>query len=259
MGGEPLTALSLVCFPHTELDLSVLAEILRGGMDKASEARCTIVGGHSMRDDEVKFGLAVTGTIHPKRVAANDGAKPGDRLFLTKPLGIGPITVAYRKRAISAELVSRAVALMATLNKAGAEAMRALGIPDPVHAATDVTGFGLLGHAHNIAAASQVTIVFRAAAIPVFDSALDFAAKKWSTGAYAANQDLLKGLVALPANLPEPLHRVIFDSETSGGLLICVAPEKGEMLLAELRSRGVTDVAEVGFVEARGDVALKVV
>lgn len=259
MGGEPLTALSFVCFPYNELDLSVLGEILRGGGDKCAEAKCVIVGGHSFKDKEIKFGFAVTGTVHPGRVTANDGAKPGDRLFLTKPLGIGALTVAYRKRAIAEEHMRRAVMQMATLNRAAAEAMRALGIGTAVHAATDITGFGLLGHARNIAVASGVTMVFNAAAIPVFEGALDFAGQKMSTGAYRANQDLLEGQVALPAAFPEALHRIVYDSETSGGLLIAVTAEQGDALLADLKARGVKEAVEVGRVEARGEHLLKIV
>ena len=256
MGGEPLTALSLVCFPNTELELSVLGEILKGGASKCVEAGCAIVGGHSVRDPEIKFGYAVTGTVHPDRVTSNAGAKAGDRLFLTKALGVGSITTAYRKRAISDAMMNRALAQMCALNKAGAEAMRAIGIGAWVHAATDITGFGLLGHARNIAAASHATLVFRAAALPLIDGAYDFAAKKMVSGAYKQNQELLEGLVDLPANFDPVLHRIVYDSETSGGLLIAVAPEKGDALLAELKARGVAAAVEVGFVEAQTGAAL---
>jgi selenide,water dikinase len=259
MGGEPLTALSLVCFPSSELDLSVLGEILRGGGEKAKEAGCAIVGGHSVRDSEIKFGFAVTGTVHPDKVTSNANAKAGDILLLTKPLGMGAATTAYRKRAISGELMTRAVNQMAALNKASAACMRAAGINTAVHAATDITGFGLLGHSRNIAAASNVTLVFRAAAIPVFEGALSFAAKKMTSGAYQPNQDMLQGQVWLPPNFDERLHRIIYDSETSGGLLMSVAPEKASDLLRNLKAAGVADAVEVGFVEPRGGRLLKVV
>lgn len=258
MGGEPLTALSLICFPHNELDLSIMGEILRGGGDKVAEAKCVVVGGHSFKDKEIKFGFAITGTIHPGRVTANDGAKAGDRLFLTKSLGMGPLTVAYRKHVIAEEHMRRACAQMATLNRAAADSMRALGIPTAVHAATDITGFGLLGHARNIALASNVTLVFDAARIPVFDGALDFAGQKMNTGAYKANMDLLQGHATIAPSVPEAMQRVIFDAETSGGLLIAVAPEKGDALLADLKARGVSAAVEVGRVEARGAQLLKV-
>jgi len=264
MGGVPLTALSIVAFPNKELDLSILGEILRGAGDKCKEAACAIVGGHSVSDPEIKFGLSVTGTVHPKKVTANDGARPGDRLFLTKPLGIGPVTTAYRKRAISDEMMNRAIAQMARLNKNGADAMRAIGIitsgaqGSGVHAATDITGFGLLGHARNIAAASNVTLVFRAAAIPIFDGASDFARKKMNSGALKQNQDLLQGLVELAPNLDDGIARVIYDAETSGGLLISVSADKGDELLRELKARGENEAVEIGFVEARGSFLLKV-
>jgi selenide,water dikinase len=259
MGGEPLTALSLVCFPNTELELSVLGEILRGGGEKCAEAGCTVVGGHSVRDPEIKFGLSVTGTIHPDRVASNAGAKPGDRLILTKPLGTGATTTAYRKKAISDELMGITIKQMATLNNAAADSMRALGINSAIHAATDITGFGLLGHARNIAAASHVKLVFHASALPTVEGALTFAARKMFSGAYKQNQDLLQGLVELPSNFDEALHRIIYDSETSGGLLIAVAPEKADELLTDLKRRRVADAVEVGFVESPGPVLLKIV
>ncbi|HLX63285.1 MAG TPA: selenide, water dikinase SelD [Planctomycetota bacterium] len=259
MGGEPLTALSLVCFPNTELDLSVLGDILRGGADKCAEAGCTIVGGHSVRDPEIKFGFSVTGTIHPDRVASNAGAKVGDRLFLTKPLGTGATTTAFRKKAISGEVMAVSIKQMAALNKAAADSMRALGINTAIHAATDITGFGLLGHARNIAAASGVKLVFRAGALPLVVGAREFAAKKMSSGAYKQNQDLLQSLVELPAAFDEALHRIIFDAETSGGLLIAVAPEKGDALLADLKRRGVSQAVEVGFIEPAGSALLKII
>lgn len=263
MGGEPLTALSLVCFPHKELELDVLGEILRGGGEKCAEAGCTIVGGHSVRDPEIKFGLAVTGTIHPDRVTSNDGARPGDRLFLTKPLGMGTMTTAYRKRAASEAQMHGAVLQMAALNKGAAAAMRAVGIvrkPEEkgVTAATDITGFGLLGHARNVALASNVTLVFDSTKLPVFEGALDFAAQKMSSGAYKANQELMDGLVELAPNFDERIHRVIYDAETSGGLLISVSPEKADALVAELKKNKTSVAAEVGHVEMRGAALLKV-
>jgi len=264
MGGEPLTALSLVCFPNKDLDLSILADILRGGGDKCVEAGCTIVGGHSVSDPEIKFGLAVTGTIHPDRITSNDGARPGDLLFLTKPLGMGILTTAYRKRAVSDAVMKAAVQQMAALNKGAAAAMRTVGVVHTqgetgVSAATDITGFGLLGHARNVALASNVTLVFRSAALPLFDGALELAGQRMNSGAYKANQELLDGLVALPQHFDERIHRVIYDAETSGGLLICVSPEKAGALVAELKKNQVHCVAEVGSIEMRGEALLKLI
>ena len=259
MGGEPLTALSFVCFPSTDLDLGILGEILRGAGEKCAEARCTIVGGHSVRDPEIKFGLSVTGTIHPKKVSSNAGAKAGDRLILTKALGIGPISTAYRKNLVSDETMAFAVKQMATLNKSAAEAMRACGVNDAVHAATDITGFGLLGHARNIAAASHVKIVFDSKAVPLLPGAREFARLKLSTGAYKQNQSLLEGLVEVPVNFDEILHRIFYDAETSGGLLIAVSPERCADLLKDLHARGVTAAVEVGHIEAPGEALLKIV
>ena len=183
----------------------------------------------------------------------------GDRLVLTKSLGVGPISSAYRKGVISNELMNVALKQMATLNKAGAEAMRALGVNDGVHAATDITGFGLLGHARNIAAASGVTLVFNSKAVPILPGAREFAAQKLSTGAYKQNQDLLAGLVEVPANFDEILHRIFYDSETSGGLLISVSAERTTDLMRELNTRGVTNAVEIGYVEAEGPMLLRIV
>ena len=260
MGGTPLTAMGLVCFPSGELPMEVLGEILKGGAEKVREAGALLVGGHSVKDPELKFGFSVTGTVHPARVTSNAGAKPGDLLFLTKPLGMGPVTTAYRKRVISDAQMRRATTQMATLNKAAAEAMSAVGINEPqgVHAATDVTGFGLLGHARNLAEASRVTLAFHAAALPVFEGARAFAAQGINSGAMKQNEALLEGQVEIAPGVAEDLRRVIFDAETSGGLLIAVAPASAGRLRDELRKRGVAVVAEVGAVEARGKFLLKV-
>ena len=260
MGGEPLTALSLVCFPNKDLDLSILGDILRGGGDKCAEANCSVVGGHSVRDPEIKFGFAITGTVHPDRVTSNAGAKPGDRLFLTKALGVGTMTTAYRKKATTDELMNGALKQMAALNKDAAASMREIGIGPFVHAATDITGFGLLGHAKNMALASKVKIVFKAAALPLIEGAYDFARRNMVSGAYKQNQILLEGLVELAPHFDENLHRIVYDAETSGGLLIAVAPEKGDALLADLKARGVASAVEVGFIEpASEDAILKIV
>ncbi len=260
MGGQAITALGVVCFPLGQLPLDVLGEIMKGGESKVSEAGAVIVGGHSISDPEIKFGLSVTGIVHPKRVASNSGARPGDVLILTKPLGMGPITTAYRMDAISEEDMRRAAESMAVLNKAAAEAMVAVGINDEdgVHAATDITGFGLLGHARNIAEASKVTLSFRASKVPIFEGATEFAAKDMVSGAMKQNEALLNESVALGAGVAEASRRVFYDSETSGGLLICVSPKGATRLAEELKARGVQDAVEVGVVEVRGEKALKV-
>jgi len=260
MGGVPVTALSIVGFPSSELPLEALTGILKGAQEKVAECGAVLVGGHTIRDPELKFGLSVTGLVHPARVTSNAGAKPGDVLFLTKPLGMGPVTTAYRKSAIAEEHMLRAIQQMATLNKSAAEAMSAVGINEAhgIHAATDVTGIGLVGHARNIARASKVTLSFRADALPLFEGAREFAAQGLNSGAMKTNEALLAEQIEIAAGLNEGLRRVIFDAETSGGLLIAVASQSKERLARELSKRGVACIAEVGHVEAQGPKLLTV-
>jgi len=259
MGGTPLTAMGLVCFPSPELSLDVLNQIMRGMAEKVVETGAVVVGGHSMRDAELKVGLSVTGTVHPARIASNAGAQPGDVLFVTKPLGMGPVSVASKQHKLSEEVQRRAGEQMATLNKAAAQAMSAVGIngPDGVHAATDVTGYGLLGHARNIAVASHVTLTFRADALPLFPGALELAGQNILTGAARGNEDLLAGQLDVAAGVGDALRRLVLDAETSGGLLIAVASESADELAAELRAQGVAEFARVGMVEPRGKALLR--
>lgn len=250
MGGAPLTALGIVAFPLGELPLDTLREILRGGAEKCVEAGAVVVGGHSINEKELKFGLSVTGIIHPRRIASNAGAQPGDILFLTKPLGIGPVTAAFKQGHADEALMNRAADQMATLNKAAAEAMCVVGINEPegIHAATDVTGYGLLGHARNIALASHATLSFDIVKVPIFENALDFARRKLFTRAMKQNRALLGEHVEIAPGLDEDIQNLVFDSETSGGLLIAVAPQSAGRLASELRQRGVACIAEIGQV-----------
>jgi len=260
MGGTPLTALGMVCFPAGMLELEVLHEIMAGMADKVTEAGAVVVGGHSMRDVELKVGLAVTGTVHPDRIVSNAGAQPGDILFLTKPLGMGPVSVAAKQHKLSDEAMRRAGAQMATLNKAAAEAMTAAGIgPDGVHAATDVTGYGLVGHSRNVAEASAVTLVYRAADLPLFEGAENLSDQKINTGAVKANETLFEGRIEIAAGVREGLRRICFDAETSGGLIIAVSPKAADRLAAELKRREVRGFARVGSVEAQGPSIVRIV
>jgi len=219
-----------------------------------------IVGGHSQRDTELKVGLSVTGTVHPDRITSNAGAKPGDVLFLTKPLGMGPISVAAKQHKLSADVMDRAGLQMATLNKAAAEAMQRTGIgPGGIHAATDVTGYGLVGHARNIAEASRVTLVFRTVDLPIFEGAEALSEQKVNTGAVKANEALLEGRIEVSARVSEARRRICFDAETSGGLLIAVAPAAAARLEAELKAAGVPSFARVGSVEAGGPQIMRLV
>ncbi|MCW8133910.1 MAG: selenide, water dikinase SelD [Planctomycetota bacterium] len=258
MGGTPLTAMGIVCFPLGDLPHENLTEILRGGADRIKAAGAMLVGGHSVKDPEIKFGLSVTGTVHPQRVTSNARARPGDKLFLTKPLGMGPITTAYRKKDIAADHMKRATDVMCALNRGAAEAMSAVGINEDagVHAATDVTGYGLLGHARNVADASRATLTFYADKVPYFEGARAYAGRKVNSGALKQNEGLLQGLVEIAPGVKEDQRRVIYDAETSGGLLIAVAPQAAARLAAELAKRG-AGADEVGLVEARGSHMLR--
>ena len=242
MGAKPLFALNIVAFPSRTVPMEVLGEILRGGAEMAAEAGIPILGGHSIDDPEPKYGLCVTGIVHPDQVVTNAGAKPGDKLYLTKPLGSGIMTQALKADLATETDIVRAVAVMTTLNRAASEAMVAVG----VHAATDVTGYGLLGHLGWIVRAANVQAVVRYSQVPVMEEALDLAAKGARTGGYARNKDTVDSLVTWADGLPELADQILYDPQTSGGLLIAVAPEKAEALMEALRERGVEWAREIG-------------
>ncbi len=257
MGGKPLTSLALVCFPDKG-DLEILERILAGGLSKMIEAGCTVVGGHSIRDDETKFGYSVTGVIHPKRVLANQGAQPGDKLLFTKALGTGVISTAIKKGVARQEWIDAAVQSMTTLNKAAAEVITAghLGANDQrpttndaftVHALTDVTGFGLIGHAREMALASNVSLVFEAANIPVLEGALDCIRAGYIPGGLKANRDFAECLVGYDPSVPADIRTLLFDPQTAGGLLIAVSAEDAGPLTQALQDAGVAAV-EIGEV-----------
>ena len=236
MGGRPLTALNIVGFPVGTLPLDVLAEILRGGSDKVREAGVTLVGGHTVDDTEPKYGLAVTGLIHPDKIFTNAGACDGDLLVLTKPLGSGIATTAIKQDKAPPSLKDAAIALMSTLNRDAAEAMIASG----AHAATDITGFGLLGHLAEMAAGSALAATVSARAVPVLAGVVELAEQGVVPGGTRRNlQSLGERLVFDPA-VPEALRLVLGDAQTSGGLLIAIDPAGCPALLDGLRQRGVT-------------------
>ena len=245
MGGTPLTALNIVGFPETDLDVSVLGDILRGGAEKAREAGIDIVGGHTIKTDEPIYGLAVTGIVHPKRVASNAGGRPGDVLVLTKPIGIGIITTAAKQDRDSAGAIREAIRLMSTLNRAAGEAMATVA----AHACTDITGFGLLGHLRNVAAASGCMATVRLDAVPVIEGAWSYVREGIAPGGTHANWRFLQDWVEYAAEVDKESQLVLCDAQTSGGLLIAVAPEDVEKLCDELRSRGAPCAAVVGTLE----------
>jgi selenide, water dikinase len=246
MGGEPLTALNIVGFPVGKLPLEVLTEILRGGQDKVHEAGALVVGGHSIIDEELKFGLSVTGRAHPKRILSNANAVPGDRLILTKPLGTGLLATAAKKNDLG---TSEAHALYASMCKLNANASRA-ALAVGARCATDVTGFGLLGHASHIAAASNVTIVIRTANVPALDGACEAWQRGIRTGGAERNASYLESRVDW-GGAAEVDRALLIDPQTSGGMLVAVHPSR----VAEYLSL-VPEGVEVGEVIARGTSGL---
>jgi selenide, water dikinase len=275
MGGRPVSALSVVGFPDSR-DAEILEEILRGGLQKMVEASCTIVGGHSIRDEELKFGYAVTGVIDPSRIWRNVGARSGDVLILTKPLGTGVISTALKQGRAESAWVDAATASMARLNRDAAEALReaeggngeaeataadqdrtaetqraqrkaAAGKDSAVHAVTDITGFGLLGHAREMAAGSGVSMRIEHERIEYLPGAVEAARAKFFSGGLKSNREFLEGCVEFAASVTEEFRALLFDPQTSGGLFAAVAPEAADAAMAALERRDVaaTVVGEV--------------
>lgn len=246
MGARPLLALNIVGFPRGKLPLDVLGDILRGGAAKAEEAGVLIVGGHSIDDPEPKYGLAVTGTVHPERVITNAGGRPGDVLVLTKPLGLGVITTGIKQDKTPPDVAAEAIRVMGVLNRAASEAMVEAG----VHACTDVTGYGLLGHLHEMAEASGVAARLSAARVPFLPEAHRLAGQGAIAGGTARNVEYLQDKVDYDERVDEPTRLLLADAQTSGGLLIAVAPDRLNALEEALRRRGVSPVAQIGGLEA---------
>jgi selenide,water dikinase len=262
MGGQPRTSLALVCFPE-KADLAILERVLAGGLAKMIEAGCSVIGGHSVRDEEMKFGYSVTGLIDPARVLTNGGAKPGDRLVFTKALGTGVISTAIKKKAATQSWVDAAVASMTTLNKkaaevisggvgpglrpGGAEQSSAANHRFAVHAMTDVTGFGLIGHSREIALASRVSLRFHANRIPLLEGALECVRAGHIPGGLKANREFAEGVVHYEDGISDEIRTILFDPQTAGGLLISVASEDASELSQALNTAGVPAV-EIGEV-----------
>jgi selenide,water dikinase len=245
MGGRPMTALNIACYPE-KLAPEGLGLILRGGQERATAAGVAVVGGHTVMDKELKYGMAVTGVVHPDKIITNATAQPGDRLVLTKPLGTGILSTAFKGKKGTPELRERVAETMWTLNDVAAEAMLQHG----VHAATDITGFGLLGHAWEMAQGSKVNLHIRASAVPVFEEALFFAKRGYLTQGDVTNREYTRGQVVLERSIAQEMARVLFDPQTSGGLLIALPAEQAEILADVLRVRGASATAVIGEVEA---------
>jgi selenide,water dikinase len=254
MGGTPRTALNLVGYPDDKLSLDWLSEILRGGAERCQASGTTIVGGHTVRDAEIKFGLAVTGIVHPQKIFTNSGARPGDRLVLTKPLGTGFVTTANKANACPEALFAEACASMVQLNDIGRDAMVAVG----AHAATDITGFGLAGHAFEMAEGSQVTIAINLAQLPLFSGVESLARRPYLTRASVTNASYVATSLQVEGK-PDPVRlESFYDAQTSGGLLISVPAERADALVANARARGAAAACVIGEVLEKAEAALVV-
>jgi selenide,water dikinase len=243
MGGEPKTALNIVCFPKGKMDMKVLGEILKGGGEKAREAGVAVLGGHTIIDPEIKYGMAVTGVIHPDKILRNVGVQVGDALVLTKPLGTGIIATALKKGKAPKATIQEAVASMTMLNNTAAKIMRGY----PVHACSDVTGFALLGHSLEMASGSSVTLIIESAQLPLLPRARHLAEKGYLTGGCKRNREFLKDKVTFDASIRQGLVEIAFDPQTSGGLLIALPLKYASKLVAELQANGLKSAAAVGY------------
>jgi selenide,water dikinase len=254
MGGTPKTALNLVGFPDDKLPLSLLGKILQGGAERAKEAGCVIVGGHTVRDTEIKYGMAVTGLIHPAKIITNASARPGDKLVLTKALGTGFVTTAHKLQKCPQKTLDAACESMIQLNRAACEAMLEVG----VHAATDVTGFGLGGHACEMAEGSRVTLAFELSRLPVLPGVEDLVRRGFFTRASKTNRLYVTPGTRIEGH-PDPLRLELFyDAQTSGGLLISVAAERADALVELARKKGASASRIIGEVLPRQSAVLLV-
>lgn len=253
MGGEAKTALSIVGFPANGLEFSVLGDIMRGGLDKLNEAGVALLGGHSVRDEEIKFGYAVTGIIQTENIKQNNGAHVGDRVILTKPLGVGLITTAIKRGKASLEHVQAAVAAMLQLNRAASE----IALKVRVHAMTDITGFGLMGHACEVATASRLSIQIDSSKLPLLPGALDYSRQRFCAGGLTSNEEFFGPQISISNRVSPELRNVLFDPQTSGGLLIFCHPDDAGLLLRRLLDANIAAV-DIGITATLRDHLLTV-
>ena len=244
MGADPLTALNLACFPDGDLTLSVLSDIFRGGHAICEEAGVTVIGGHTIDDPEPKFGLSVTGRIHPDRIFSNAGALPGDCLILTKPIGTGIIGTAIKEGIAEFDHSFAAVESMVTLNRGASLAMRAIG----ANACTDITGFGLLGHLHKVATGSGVSIELDYLSIPVLPGAREYISRGIFPGGTERNLNSVDAEILWPSHFPNNERLLLADAQTSGGLVISVSPERADDLVSEIVGQGASCAVPIGRV-----------
>ncbi len=247
MGGKPVTAMNIICFPVKKMDISILHDILLGGLSKMREAEVILVGGHSVEDEELKYGLSIAGTIHPDRVILNSGALAGDRLILTKALGTGIVSTALKGGEADPDLVNRSNRSMAVLNRKASELM--LEAPE-VHACTDISGFGFLGHACEMAEASDVGIVVYSSRVPYFEGIKRLVEEGIVPGGLNRNKNFRMPVIDIAPSCPPWLVDILFDPQTSGGLLIALPPDKAETLTGKMHAEGIAEAAVVGEVVA---------
>lgn len=254
MGGRPVLAMNIICFPQ-DGDISILKDILKGGFDKMSEAGVLLIGGHSVDDREIKYGLSVTGTVHPRKILANRGSRPGDRLVLTKPLGTGVVATAVKADMASRQAQEKVIRSMNTLNRVPAEIMEGFA----VHACTDITGFGLLGHACEMIENTAAGMVVYASRVPVFEEALEYAGMGLIPGGAYRNEKFRQTLVDTEGEIDDDRMKLMFDPQTSGGLLISLEAGEAEKLLAELHAHGIGEAAIIGEIteEHPGRIVIK--
>jgi selenide, water dikinase len=255
MGGVPKTALNLVCWPQSGLPGEMLAEILRGGIEKAREAGVLVVGGHSVADEEVKYGMAVTGVIDPRRIIRNVGACAGDALLLSKPLGTGILMTAFKRDRLAIEHYTAAVRWMAELNAATAHAM----LNYNVHAATDITGFGLVGHATKMADGSGVTLQIEESDLPLLPGVLELSSAGMTPGGGKRNREFFAPRVRIPEEVSDEIAQIAFDPQTSGGLLIALPESEAHSLLVDLQKMGNADAAVIGRVTSQSRFAIELI
>jgi len=249
MGGRPITCLNLAMFPAKKLEPEVLHQIVAGALSKITESGAVLAGGHTIEDDEPKFGLAVTGIVHPQKYWSNRGAKPGDAVILTKPIGSGVLFNANIKTWVSDEAMKECIAILATLNRKAAEVMADF----EVHAATDITGFGLAGHCYEMVKGSQVTMEFFMDRIPIMQEALEMYKKGVTTAVNSYNRELVAGAIRFEKDLPTWHKEIVYDPQTSGGLLVAVPESQGEALVKALQAQGVQWASRVGKVKPLSD------
>lgn len=245
MGAKPLTAMNIVCFPIKTMDKSVLKKVLLGGLDKMREAGVLLIGGHSVEDNEIKYGLSVTGVVHPDKVLYNRGAKVGDKLILTKPIGTGIISTAIKAQEASSEQIKQVVDSMTRLNKKASELMIE---EDNIHACTDITGFGLLGHACEMIEDGNVGVKINSAAVPVFEGVRNMMETGFIPGGLYRNKDFRINQVTKEKTCPDWLLDVFFDPQTAGGLFMSLPGNRAQRVVDKMHAAGITDAAVIGDV-----------